>query len=235
MPRPRKIHFVPDQESEERHLVISHSQGTDLWSVPCQERDELDHKLEFIVVRGGKVRELVDIVKREVRQAVRPTRITALLWQNSISVLSDNVVSSIIKDLEEFVRLYPLCKVALPTMMYVPDLEQHFRQIQQLNCQLDFYQECNGMTPYYLHKVGAGKCPTGLYIKPRMWSEWVSGRGKGYHLTSEGKQHMVKVISKFHRFGFDGPPAHKVGASRAAFFNPPEFRGENYRRPIGHH
>ena len=109
MPRPCKIHIVPDQESEERHLVISHSQGTDLWSVPCQERDELDHKLEFIVVRGGKVRELVEIVKKEVRQAVKPTKITALLWQNSISVLSDYEVSRIIKDVEEFIRQYPLC------------------------------------------------------------------------------------------------------------------------------
>ena len=63
----------------------------------------------FIVVRGGKVRELVEIVKKEVRQAVKPTKITALLWQNSISVLSDYEVSRIIKDVEEFIRQYPLC------------------------------------------------------------------------------------------------------------------------------
>ena len=42
----------------------------------------------------------------------------------------------------------------------------------------------------------------------------------------------MKAISKFHCFGFDGPPFHKINASRAGFFNPPVFRGENYRTPI---
>ena len=220
----KRVDIVSAQSGCDRHLVVAHSQGSRLWDVSCPTRDSLPFKLEFTVVHGGKVDQLVDIVKQQARLSqVNGERvyITAMLWQNSIHRLTIANCIDIIQDLETYLQAYPLCKVALPTMMYVPDLEDIFPKLAELNQLLTDYQVRNNMTSYLLCKVGKVDSRKGYKCVPGFWQEYLSHKSKGYHLSEPGKQKLIKTISLFHLHVANGPGKPRQVETGRTRFRPP--------------
>ena len=220
----KRVDIVSSENSNVRHVVVAHSQASRLWDVSSPERDNLPFKLEFIVVHGGRIEQLVDIVKQQVHLSLvngETMYITAMLWQNSIQRLTIANCQSIIQDLESYLQAYPHCKVALPTMMYVPDLEDFFPKIAELNQLLTDYQVRNNMTPYMLCKVGKTDSPKGYRCIPSFWQEYLNNRSKGYHLSEPGKEMLVKYISLFHRHVSEGPGKPRQVVTGQTRFRPP--------------
>jgi len=220
----KRVDIVSSDTSKVRHLVVVHSQGSHLWDVSSPTRDNLPFKLEFIVVHGGKVGQLVDIIKQQARLSAvngETVYLTGMIWQNSIKRLSIADCQDIIQDLESYLQAYPLCKVALPTMMYVPNLEEIFPKIAELNQLLTDYQMRNNMTPYLLCKVGKLDSPKGYRCVPEFWQEYLDKKSKGYHLSEPGKKMLIKYISLFHLHVSKGPGKPRQVETGQTRFRPP--------------
>ena len=217
-------HFETADSAEVRHLVVGHSQIRDLWNIDVSKIQGLNFPVDWISVSGGKVEELIAIIKKEIKKAVKPVKVSAMIWQNSITTLNIEKVKEIVSDLEQFMGDYSEHKVALPECLFIPSLEEHFPFITELNHLLRQYQVRNEMNAFPLSKVLMRNTKNGLKVRQDQWKEYQEGTGLGYHIADSGRTNYVKFILKFHAYGFD-----REGESPSSHVAP-----SKYKPPINH-
>lgn len=185
-------------EALKRHLIIGHSQIRGCWN-EVFDKEELNFPIDWMCLPGGKAYELMEIVKTEIRDAQIPTRISAIIWQNSVPNLSLEDVQNLLEDVEILLAGYPEHKVAFPECQFVPDQEKHFEHIGRINKLLQDYNQRNGFNRYPLFK-STMKSGGGLKVDQKRWSEFLKNQGKGYHIDNKHK--YTQFIRKFHLHGF---------------------------------
>ena len=132
MPR-KTLYFETSIYDRTRHVVVGHSQIRELWNLKSLDT-HLKFPIDWISVSGGRVTELVEIIKREVKYSEHDeVKVTGIIWQNSITSLSIPEVERIITDLEKFMIRYTQAKLALPEVLYVPGLYKHFDKIRRFD------------------------------------------------------------------------------------------------------
>ena len=203
MPR-KTLYFETSIYDRTRHVVVGHSQIRELWNLKSLDT-HLKFPIDWISVSGGRVTELVEIIKREVKYSEHDeVKVTGIIWQNSITSLSIPEVERIITDLEKFMIRYTHAKLALPEVLYVPGLYKHFDKIREINELLRNYQQRNCMNFFPLSKVATRSKQGVREIRPILWKEFLEGTGPGYHLSHKGRLLYVKFIRNFHAYGFSG-------------------------------
>ena len=189
--------------AHQRDLVVGHSQLRHVWNMGTSMHIPMD----WISVSGGRVHELVDIIKAQIAcsNPHQLLHISGMLWQNSISDnLTLHQAALHIDDLERYAAAYQHVKIALPEVLFVPQLHERWGFISELNKMLYAYQVRNGMDRYPLSKVATKNIKNGRLIRQNLWTEFQQGRGAGYHLNDDGKSIYAKYIRGYHSHGFDG-------------------------------
>ena len=97
---------------------------------------------------------------------------------------------------------YPNHKLALPECLYVPDLQDCFPLIADLNQMLKEYQIRNDMNAYGTSKTGTRQHKGSISVRQSLWEEYQKGEGRGYFLNAKGKQLYVNYIKRFHNTAF---------------------------------
>ena len=187
--------FADQSDSEYRHLVVGHSQVRGKWNVKVN-REDLQYNMDWISYSGGKARFLAKVIIRFLKS--NPTmklRISAIIWQNSVSDTSLEDMKNIVQDIQAVVEQYPQHKVAYPTLQFVPDQEQYFGRIGEFNIYLRELNLQNGMSPYNLHKTTMiSKKGKGMRVSQSAWKEFNNNKGKGYHIDPKKWEGYVKII-----------------------------------------
>ena len=195
--------FADQSDSEYRHLVVGHSQVRGKWNVKVN-REDLQYNMDWISYSGGKARFLAKVIIRFLKS--NPTmklRISAIIWQNSVSDTSLEDMKNIVQDIQAVVEQYPQHKVAYPTLQFVPDQEQYFGRIGEFNIYLRELNLQNGMSPYNLHKTTMiSKKGKGMRVSQSAWKEFNNNKGKGYHIDPKKWEGYVKIIKTYHLTGF---------------------------------
>lgn len=192
----KAIHRVYTQTGARiRHLVIGHSQIRGCWDYKFEE-NELNFDIDWICVPGGKARDLLELIKEQMRESRIPLRISAIIWQNSISDLSFGDVEQMIEEIEATLDIFPQHKVALPECQFVPAQARMFEHIAKINLILADFNERQGFNRYPLFRATMKQSKNGYKVKQAEWSEFQNKTGPGYHIADKTK--LTKFIRKFH-------------------------------------
>lgn len=198
MPRIQRIQ-IANAGASVRHVVIGHSQVRGCWDQEFKE-EYLNFPTDWICVSGGKLPELMMMIKEEIRNAHIPLCVTGIIWQNSLPDLPIQSVLNTITELEEFLKEFPEHKVALPECLFVPKYHYLFEHIARVNLILADYNKRHGFSKYSLYKStlrgGKGK----LVVVNEEYTEFLQSEGPGYHI--DNKEKYTKFIKKFHFHGF---------------------------------
>ena len=178
-----------------RHLVIGHSQIRGCWNYKYDE-NELNFDMDWICVSGGKARNLLELLKLQMRESQIPLRVSAIIWQNSIPDLSFADVEKMIEEIEVTLDDYPQHKVALPECQFVPAQAQLFEHIAKINLILADFNERQGFNRYPLFRSTMKQTKQALRVKQSDWLEYQNKTGPGYHIANKTK--FTKFIRKFH-------------------------------------
>ena len=194
MERAIRKDFTP-RSARLRHLVIGHSQIKNCWDYKYKE-PELELKIDWICVPGGKAQELKELLISEIREAQIPLRISAMIWQNSITTITLSEVKEIVEEIESTLKLHPQHRVALPECQYVPAQADYFEHIAKVNLLLADFNKRHGFNRYSLFKSTMKDTKKGLRVKQDQWSEYQRKTGPGYHIAD--KTRYTEFIRKFH-------------------------------------
>ena len=182
--------------SDLRHLVIGHSQIKDCWDYKYQE-PELDFKIDWICMPGGKAQELKKLLISEIKKAQIPLRISAVIWQNSITTITLSRVKEIIEEIESTLKLHLQHRVALPECQYVPEQADYFEHIAKINLLLADFNQRHGFKRYPLFRSTMTERKRGsFHVKQNRWLEYQTKTGPGFHIAD--KTIYTKFIRKFH-------------------------------------
>ena len=145
---------------------------------------------------GGKAQELKELLISEIREAQIPLRISAMIWQNSITTITLSEVKEIVEEIESTLKLHPQHRVALPECQYVPAQADYFEHIAKVNLLLADFNKRHGFNRYSLFKSTMKDTKKGLRVKQDQWSEYQRKTGPGYHIADKTK--YTEFIRKFH-------------------------------------
>ena len=204
-------------DSDVKHLVIGHSQIRNLENYGFPDKPELNFEMEFKSYSGAKAPYLARLIKEELKNNTTPLRITAIIWQNSITDISLEEMEEIVIDMEQFLEIYPYHRVAFPECQYVPKLNQYWEKISRLNTILNDYNIRQGLGKYGLDKVTmSNEKGKGRVVRQTCYKEYnmalTSQNSKGgthgldnlgYHIDEGApKSRYALHIRKYHLYGF---------------------------------
>ena len=101
---------------------------------------------------GGKAQELKKLLISEIKKAQIPLRISAVIWQNSITTITLSRVKEIIEEIESTLKLHLQHRVALPECQYVPEQADYFEHIAKINLLLADFNQRHGFKRYPLFR-----------------------------------------------------------------------------------
>lgn len=199
-----------------KHLVIGHSQLRNLDTYKFPNQPELDLNMDFEWISGGKAPQLAKLIKGKLVQAKTPMRVSAIIWQNSITDMSLKEMEDIVLDMEQFLKNYPSHRVAFPECQFVPKLESSWDKIAKLNSILNDFNLRQGFNRYALHKVTMmySKQKKGLVVRQTSYREYNNAirnnnnhddvNSLGYHIDEGApKTRYAQAIRRFHLHGFN--------------------------------
>ena len=189
------------KDAKLRHLVIGHSQIQTCWDYKHQE-PELEFEIDWICMPHGNTQELKELLIAEIRESQIPLRISAMIWQNSITTIKLSEVMEIVKEIESTLKLYPQHKVALPECQFVPAQADYFEHISKVNLLLADFNKRQGFNRYPLFK-STMDLKKGLHVKQDQWLEYQRKTGPGYQIADKSK--YTKFIRKFHLNNLKNP------------------------------
>ena len=112
----------------------------------------------------------MEINEGELEKARLPLRISAIIWQNEIPVMSLDNARNILKKADSLLTAYPQHCIVFPEMMFIPKFKSFSNKITALNLLLNEFNERKGYLRYSLFKAGTLKNVwdnEGLYLKDK--------------------------------------------------------------------
>ena len=180
---------------------------------------------------GGKAQELKKLLISEVNKTQIPLRISAVIWQNSITTITLSRVKEIIEEIESTLKLHLQHRVALPECQYVPEQADYFEHIAKINLLLADFNQRQGFNRYPLFKSTMTKNKKGFHVKQNQWLEYQTKTGPGYHIAD--KTIYTKFIRKFHlnnlenSIGMDWKPS-TIDITKDLAVLPPSNKMDNH-------
>ena len=211
-------HIESTPDDSPRHMVFGHSQIRNMWNADLKK--DLIFPIDWFSYSGGKARFLSREIIKTLKANSCPLRISAIIWQNSITDTSLEDLLQISNDIQAELIKHPQHKVAFPTVLFVPDQEKFWDKVAKLNEHLGSLNLKNGLNLYSLHKsIMNKKKGKGLRVVQSAWKEFNNNSGKGYHIDEKHAHQYANFIRNYHIHGFldqkagrrSQPPAERKG------------------------
>ena len=182
------------------HMVIGHTQIKGCWDINL-DVDELNFPIDWLCMPTGLADDFLNLIKTEMQSAIKPLKITAIIWQNSIGSITPDCVRRITSEIDRLYYVFPQHSVAFPEIMFLPKLKAYSAKTAKINSILAEYNAKRDYDRYSLHKAGTAK------------NNWEDG------LYLKNKKKFTSFIRKFHLHNFFGSKKENF---EVTFFNSPE-------------
>ena len=167
------------------HMVIGHAQIKGCWDIKF-DLDELNFPVDWLCMPSGLPDDFLKVIKNEMRMAVKPLKISAIIWQNSLHNITLESVKRILSEADRLYLVYPQHSIAFPEIMFLPKLKDFSAKTAKINSILAEYNSKRDYDKYSLFKAGTAK------------NNWEEG------LYLKNKRKFTSFIRKFHLHNFFG-------------------------------
>ena len=138
------------------HMVIGHAQIKGCWDVNL-DVDELNFSIDWLCMPTGLADDFINVIKTEMQSAIKPLKITAIIWQNSIDSITLDSVRRIVSEIDRLYIVFPQHSVAFPEIMFIPKLKAYSAKTVKINEILAEYNTKRDYDRNSLHKAGTAK------------------------------------------------------------------------------
>ena len=182
----RVLRYVEDSLAKNNYLreVISHSL---LKNANMYRPADTDTLVNWTVVRGGTVEELLRLFKRRMTEVTIDTTYVLHIWHNSIRDINISYANTLIDKYETLLRNVNQNhnmrhRVVWAEADYPPENERFFGRIDRLNIALRQANSENGYAPCKPHRITTPEKNGRRRMVESRWEEAVRGSGPGYHV-----------------------------------------------------
>ena len=198
------LEYVEEVSTGRNHLreVISHSM---LKHADRYKPDVTDTNVNWTVVRGGKVEQLLELFRTRLCSATSNTTYILHVWHNSVRQISINYVWSLIDEYTKLVNEVNSFqnmthKIVWAEADYPPENEEFFRRIDRLNIALREANRGNGFNPCKPHRITTPEKNGRRRVTESRWEEAHRGTGRGYHVREKYLPAYFKFFRNYFKF-----------------------------------
>ena len=221
----RKVYLV-DREPCEEGATVNEMIGNSLLRGVSQagvKPEDKETKINFVIMPGGKAKDVVEVLKNRIENAKMKTRYALLLFQNDIKDLGriweeegKKSMEKVVKELFEKITEIKNAntkdidhKIAIAEEQYPPELTEYFGLIWLINEKIREENQANNVGVFKLWKSMMKSKPKSDANNPgslpkvvnSRWREFQQNGSPGYHI-GEGRN-IVKFAQFIRRYFAD--------------------------------